>query len=94
MDRSERYDLGIEVGDGQDTITRDVTLTLQAETGGGTGIKKNEEENREAELEAAIDNMISSIEYSREKKIQLPLKRKKAGMLFNCVIRTAYMILN
>lgn len=72
MDRSERYDLGIEVGDGQDTITRDVTLTLQAETGGGTGIKKNEEENREAELEAAIDNMISSIEYSREKKIRLP----------------------
>ena len=73
MDRSERYDLGVEVEDGKNSISRDVTLTLQGGSGGGNGKKKNEEESREAEMDAAIDNMISGIEYSREKKIRLPV---------------------
>ena len=72
MDRSERYDLSLEIEDGKEIITRDVILTLQAETDGRSGIRLNKEESREAELDAAIDNMISSIEYSREKKIRLP----------------------
>ena len=72
MDRSERYDLSLEIEDGKEVITRDVILTLQAETDGRSGIRLNKEESREAELDAAIDNMISSIEYSREKKIRLP----------------------
>ena len=72
MDRSERYDLSLEIEDGKEIITRDVILTLQAETDGRSGIRFSKEESREAELDAAIDNMISSIEYSREKKIRLP----------------------
>ena len=72
MDRSERYDLSLEIEDGKEIITRDVILTLQAETDGRSGIRLSKEESREAELDAAIDNMISSIEYSREKKIRLP----------------------
>ena len=62
MDRSERYDLSLEIEDGKEVITRDVILTLQAETDGRSGIRLNKEESREAELDAAIDNMISSIE--------------------------------
>ena len=71
-DRSERYDLSLEIKDVDETITRDVTLTLQAASKGQSGISLSEAESREAEIDAAVDNMISSIEYSREKKISLP----------------------
>ena len=72
LERNERYDLSIEIEDEKEMITRDVTLTLQAESKGRKGSKLSKAESREAELDAAIDNMISSIEYSREKKIRLP----------------------
>ena len=72
LDRSERYDLSLEIEDGKDIITRDVTLTLQAGADGKSSIKLSKSENREAEIDAAVDNMISSIEYSKEKKIRLP----------------------
>ena len=74
LDRSERYDLSLEIKDGNEIITRDVVLTLQAESDGHSVIGLSKAENREAEIDAAIDNMISSIEYSRGKKIKLPLK--------------------
>lgn len=72
LERSERYDLSLEIEDGKDIITRDVTLTLQAEAGNSGSIRINKEESREAAINAAVDNMISSIEYSRGKKIRLP----------------------
>ena len=72
LDRSERYDLSLEIADGEDIITRDVTLTLQAGADGKRSIRLSKSESREAEIDAAVDNMISSIEYSREKKIRLP----------------------
>ena len=72
LDRSERYDLSLEIEDEKETLTRDVTLTLQAETNGKSGFRLNGKESREAEIDAAVDNMISSIEYSKEKKISLP----------------------
>ena len=72
LDRSERYDLSLEIEDESQTLTRDVTLTLQAGSNGRSGIGSNDDESREAEIDAAVDNMISSIEYSREKKIRLP----------------------
>ena len=72
LDRSERYDLSLEIEDGEDIITRDVTLTLQAGADGKRSIRLSKSESREAEIDAAVDNMISSIEYSREKKIRLP----------------------
>jgi hypothetical protein len=72
LDRSERYDLSIEVDDEEDPMIRDVTLTLQAETSERSGVKLSRAESREAEIDAAIDNIISGIEYSREKKIRLP----------------------
>lgn len=72
LDRSERYDLSIEVDDEEDPMIRDVTLTLQAETTGRSGARLSRAESREAEIDAAIDNIISGIEYSREKKIRLP----------------------
>ena len=71
LDRSERYDLSLEIEDGAETFKRDVTLTLQAQSNANRGIGLNEEDH-EAEIDAAIDNMISSIEYSRKKKIKLP----------------------
>lgn len=72
LERSERYDLSIEIVDGAEKITRDVTLTLQAGSSGRSGPAHDRQESREAEIDAAIDNMISSIEYSREKRISLP----------------------
>ena len=72
LDRSERYDLSIKVDDEEDPMIRDVTLTLQAEMTGRSGSRLSRAESREAEIDAAIDNIISGIEYSREKKIRLP----------------------
>lgn len=72
LDRSERYDLSLEIEDDKETITRDVTLTLQAGSYGKSGMKLSKSESREAEIDAAVDNMISGIEYSKEKKIRLP----------------------
>ena len=72
LDRSERYDLSIEVNSEDNSISRDVTLTLQASADGRSRAVTDKEESREAEIDAEIDNMISSIEYSREKKIKLP----------------------
>ena len=72
LDRSERYDLSLEIKDANETITRDVTLTLQAVSKGQSGFSLSETESREAEIDAAVDNMISGIEYSRGKKIKLP----------------------
>ena len=72
LDRSERYDLSIEVDSEDNSISRDVTLTLQASADGRSRAVTDKEESREAEIAAEIDNMISSIEYSREKKIKLP----------------------
>ncbi len=72
LERSERYDLSIEIEDGAEKIIRDVTLTLQAGSSGRSGPGHDRQESREAEIDAAVDNMISSIEYSREKRIRLP----------------------
>ncbi|MBR3126376.1 MAG: hypothetical protein IKF42_13270, partial [Mogibacterium sp.] len=72
MDRNERYDLSLVIEDGQKTMTRDVTLTLQAGSDGRNGMNINRQDSREAEIDAAVDNMISGIEYSRKKKIRLP----------------------
>ncbi len=72
LDRSERYDLSIEIEDENGPVIREVTLTMQPEQGANSIAKKNDAGSREAELDAAVDNMISSIEYSREKKIRLP----------------------
>ena len=71
-DRSERYDLSIEIEDGEKTVMRNVTLTLQAEGGGRSSSQMSKAETREAEIDAEVDTMISSIEYSRGKKIRLP----------------------
>ncbi len=72
LDRSERYDLSLEIEDDKETITRDVTLTLQAGADGKSSMRISKSESREAEIDAAVDNMISGIEYSKEKKIRLP----------------------
>ena len=72
LDRSERYDLSLEIEDEKETMTRDVTLTLQPESVRRNSAGLSKEESREAEIDAAVDNMISSIEYSRGKKIRLP----------------------
>ena len=74
LKRTERYDLGLEVGDGEEPLKREVTITLQAVSGGGEKTKSDRTDNEEAKLDAEIDSMISTIEYSKKKKISLPLK--------------------
>ena len=72
LGRSESYQLGLEVGEGSSAQRRDVTLTLQA--GSGSSLRRgiSGSDDREAQLDAAIDSMISEIEYSRKRKISLP----------------------
>ncbi len=71
LKRSERYDLCIEVESEDESLRRDVTITLQAVNDSGA-VRVSKAESKEAQIDAAIDNMISSIEYSRSKKIRLP----------------------
>lgn len=73
LKQSERYDLSLEINDGKETVRRDVTITLQAVSGEKRAAVKDDEDSRAAQLDAAVDNMISSIEYSRKKKIRLPV---------------------
>ena len=72
MSRSERYDLMLEITDADRTTEREVSLTLQAESSGKQNNKISSEDEREAEIDAAVDSMISEIEYSKKKKIALP----------------------
>ena len=72
MDRSERYDLGIEIHNGKETITRDVTLNLRSEGKQANGQAADPEDERSAEIDAALDTLISGIEYSDSKRIELP----------------------
>ena len=72
LNRSERYDLDLEINDGGEAIRRDVTLVLQADTGGKAVLKAGSETDREVEIDAAVDGIISGIEYSKEKRVELP----------------------
>ena len=81
MKRSERYDLSLEIQDEKETIQKDVTLTLQASSSGSGRASGGSNETREAEIDAAVDNIISSIEYSREKKIKLPTQLPDGTLL-------------
>jgi len=72
MERSERYDLSVKIDDSGEITERDVSITLQPDVRTGSVRESSDEEKRAAELEAAIDNVVSSIEYSKEKRIRLP----------------------
>ena len=104
LKRTERYDLSLAINDERETIQRNVTLVLQAISDERSGTPNLAEDNREAEIEAEIDNLISEIEYSKGKKIRLPSKlhdgtsimwtgtERKAGALA-LMIPLVYMVL-
>lgn len=71
-DRTEKYDLSLSIKDGEAVIERDVTLALQADRKGEalTGISGRDD--REAALEAGINSVISEVEYSKGRRIELP----------------------
>ena len=74
LKRSERYDLSLVIDDEKETIQRNVTLVLQSNAGEKKGRVFTSGNDREAEIEAEVDSLISEIEYSKEKKIRLPSK--------------------
>ena len=63
LDRSERYDLSINVEDGDTSLTRDVTLTLQASRSGDYGVA----EDKESRQKHGQDDERNTVEYSRLK---------------------------
>jgi len=71
-DRSERYDLDLEILDGDETLRRDVSLVLRAKNENGTTGAGQGSDTRDAEINAAVESMISEIEYSKERIIILP----------------------
>ena len=73
-DRSEHYDLRIEVRDSDAVVERDVELVLQAKAGGEKTAGISSADDREAAIDSAIDTLISEVEYSKEKHIVLPEK--------------------
>ena len=74
LKRSERYDLGLVINAEKETIQRDVTLVLQASGAENNGTVHSAEPDRDAEIEAEVDSLISEIEYSKGKRIRLPSK--------------------
>ena len=72
LKRSERYDLSLYIDDETETICRDVTLVLQANAAENAGVKLSAKDEREAAIDAAVDSMISEIEYSKGSRIDLP----------------------
>ena len=70
--RTEKYDLNLKIEEGEETLEREVTLTLQADREGRTLLKISESDEREASLEAGISSVISEIEYSKGRTIDLP----------------------
>ena len=74
LKRAERYDLSLAINDEKETIQRNVTLVLQASSTERNGMIPSAEDDRESEIETEVDNLISEIEYSKGKKIRLPLK--------------------
>ena len=74
LKRSERYDLKLVINDEKETLQRNVTLVLQTNDGERSGTVLPAEDDREAEIEAEVDSLISEIEYSKGKKILLPTK--------------------
>lgn len=71
LSRSERYDLELEIGRGADAGQRSVTLTLQASEGRAEKPAVGRD-SEEARRDAEVESMISEIEYSRKKRIELP----------------------
>lgn len=72
LKRAERYDLSLQIKEAGELIERDVTLTLQANSGGSINMKKDEEDDREAYISAGIDSIISEVEYAKGRRIDLP----------------------
>lgn len=70
--RTEQYDLSLSIKSGGDLLERDVRLTLQADRGPDPDLKLSGGESREAAIEAGINSVISEIEYSKQKVIELP----------------------
>lgn len=72
LQKTERYDLDLEIRDGEEITKREVTLTLQPQSDGRTGIRISSKDDRQASIDAGIDSIISEIEYSKDRKISLP----------------------
>ena len=71
-DRTERYDLSVEVKDSEAHVERNVDITLQAKAGEGGRPVISAADDRETEIDSGIDMLISEVEYSKEKNIVLP----------------------
>ena len=69
---SESYDFVVLIEEGEETISKDVNLTIQAIRKESGGLGLTEEPSRDDEIEAGLSGIINEIEYSRSKKIKLP----------------------
>lgn len=71
MNRSEKYNFSLEIGEGEGVQQRDVEITLQAQSDEKNSVR-SDGEDAESRLDAAVGNMISELEYSKKKRITLP----------------------
>ena len=72
LGRSEKYDLLLEIDENSGTIKKDVSLNLQISDRGDKKETASAEDERLSDIETEVGSMISTIEYSKEKRIRLP----------------------
>ena len=68
---SESYDFELSIDDGNEVTVRNISLTIQAVNEGNDSVL-GPKISRADEIEAALDSVISEIEYSRSERIRLP----------------------
>ena len=69
--KSEEYNLNLEIIDGENSSERSVRINKQAKDN-STSAKPTEEDDQQAEREAEITGIITNIELSDDKRINLP----------------------
>lgn len=76
MTSAERYDVTVIVGTGDEASEKDVTIGLRGIAGEKPGSLPagNDEDMRQAEIDAEIDRMLTEIEYSDEDTVRLPMQ--------------------
>jgi len=70
----EQYDVTVQINDDENPIEKDVTITMRASENAGRGksVPESKKESREAEIDGEIDRMLTEIEFTEGKHIDLP----------------------
>ena len=72
VNRSERYDVTLLIGEGRQMIEKDVTVTLRAIEEQRISHSDEGESSREALIDGEVDRMLTELEFAEGETIRLP----------------------